>query len=87
MSTTQICVRIDEELKQRTETVLNELGLSMSAAITVFMKKIVREQRIPFDLSIDPFFSETNMAHLRRGIAALNAGRGVEHDLIEVENK
>lgn len=32
----------------------------------------------------DPFYSESNMAHLQRGIAALNAGKGVEHEPIEV---
>ena len=31
----------------------------------------------------DPFYSESNMAHLRRGIDALNTGKGVEHELIE----
>ena len=31
----------------------------------------------------DPFYSESNINHLLRGIAALNAGKGVEHDLIE----
>lgn len=51
------------------------------------MKKIANEQLISFDLSIDPFYSETNLVHLRRGIAALNAGKGVEHDLIEVEDE
>ena len=32
----------------------------------------------------DPFYSESNMAHLMRGIAALNAGKGVEHEIIPV---
>ena len=31
----------------------------------------------------DPFYSESNMAHLMRGIAALNAGEGIEHDLLD----
>ncbi len=35
--------------------------------------------------SIDPFYSESNMEHLRRGVEALNAGKGVEHDIIEVD--
>ena len=30
----------------------------------------------------DPFYSESNMAHLMRGVAALNAGKGVEHEII-----
>ena len=61
----------------------DELGLSMSAAFTIFAKKVGREHRIPFEISVDPFYSESNVAHLRRGIAALNAGLGVEHDIIE----
>lgn len=60
-----------------------ELGLSMSAAFTVFAKKVGREKRIPFEISVDPFYSESNMAHLRRGMNALNAGNGVEHGPIE----
>lgn len=32
------------------------------------------------DITADPFYSESNMAHLRRGIAALNAGKGIERE-------
>ena len=60
-----------------------ELGLSMSAAFTVFAKKVGREKRIPFEISVDPFYSESNMAHLSSGMNALNAGNGVEHEPIE----
>ena len=59
----------------------------MSTAINIFLKKVARERRIPFELSADPFYSESNMAHLRRGVAALNAGKGVEHEPIEVEGE
>ena len=46
-------------------------------------KKTETKIRIPFEVSADPFYSESNMEHLRRGIAALNAGRGVMHETIE----
>lgn len=36
-------------------------------------------------LSVDPFYSEENISFLREGAAALDAGMGVEHELIEVE--
>ena len=36
---------------------------------------------------VDPFYSASNMAHLRRGIDALDAGNGVEHEIIEDESK
>ena len=54
----------------------------MTTAFCVFAKAAVRKQKIPFEISVDPFYSESNMAHLRRGIAALNAGKGVEHELV-----
>lgn len=81
--TVNVNFRLDEADKKRMENVCNELGLSMSAAFTIFAKKVGREHRIPFEVSVDPFYSESNVAHLRRGIAALNAGLGVEHDIIE----
>lgn len=79
----QISLRVDDDVKKGAEQACAEIGLSMTAAITVFLKKVAREKRIPFELSADPFYSESNMAHLRRGIAALNSGKGVEHDPAE----
>lgn len=85
MGQTLVNIRMDEELKKNMEQTCQELGMNMTTAITIFAKKMTREKRIPFDVSIDPFYSESNMAHLRRGIEALNAGKGVEHDIIEGE--
>ena len=81
--TVNVNFRLDEADKKKMESVCSELGLSMSAAFTIFAKKVGREHRIPFEVSVDPFYSESNVAHLRRGMAALNAGLGVEHDIIE----
>ena len=85
--TTQINFRIDEDIKKNAETVLDDLGLSMSAAITVFLKKVGREHRIPFELTADPFYSESNIKHLEKIANRINNGSAklVEHDLIEVD--
>ena len=76
-------LKMDADVKKSMEQACAELGLTMSAAFNVFARKVGREKRIPFEVSVDPFYSETNMAHLRRGIEALNAGKGVEHEIIE----
>lgn len=76
-------IKMDSDVKKSMEQVCAELGLTMSAAFTIFARKVGREKRIPFEVSIDPFYSESNLAHLRRGIEALNAGKGVEHEIIE----
>ncbi|MCI8893719.1 MAG: type II toxin-antitoxin system RelB/DinJ family antitoxin [Lachnospiraceae bacterium] len=85
MAQTLVNIRMDEELKRNMEQTCQELGMNMTTAITIFAKKLTREQRIPFEVSVDPFYKESNMEHLRRGVEALNAGKGVEHDIIEVE--
>ena len=75
--------RMDAELKKNMEQVCEDMGLSMTTAFTIFAKKVSREHRIPFEITADPFYSESNMAHLRRGIAALDSGKGVEHALLK----
>ena len=85
MAQSMVNFRMDSELKQNMEKVCMDMGLSMTTAFTIFAKTVTREKRIPFEITADPFYSETNMKHLRRSIAALNEGRGVEHELIEVE--
>ena len=61
----------------------NDMGLSMTAAFTIFAKTVTREKRIPFEVSADPFYSESNLKHLQRVAAELNAGTSVEHEIIE----
>lgn len=78
-------VRMDVETKRDMESVCKELGMSMTTAFTIFAKKMGRERRIPFEVSIDPFYTEANLAHIRRGVAALDAGRGASHELLEDE--
>ena len=85
MAQSMVNFRMDSELKQNMEKVCMDMGLSMTTAFTIFAKTVTREKRIPFEITADPFYSETNMKHLRRSIAALNEGRGVEHELIEVD--
>ena len=78
--------RLDENDKRGMEQVCNEIGLSMSAAFTIFAKKVAREKRIPFELNVDPFYSEENMKRLTAAIADAKAGINMsEHELIDVE--
>lgn len=54
MSVPTTTMRIDPELKDRANKVLGELGLSLSGAVTIFLKAVVREQGLPIDMSIKP---------------------------------
>lgn len=79
MAQTTVSVRMDDTLKRDFDTVCNDLGLSMTTAITMRAKKMTREKRIPFDVSIDPFYSDENMVRLRRSIAQMEATGGTVH--------
>ena len=54
MSVPTTTMRIDPELKDESNKVLGELGLSLSGAVTIFLKAVVREQGLPIDMSIKP---------------------------------
>jgi len=75
LKTTAITFRMDEELKRQTEETLDEIGLNMSAAFTVFAKAIVRTGTIPFDLTIDPFYRADNQKELSRRIERYESGK------------
>ncbi len=85
MAQTMVTIRMDDSLKHSMEQTCQDLGLSMTTAFTIFAKKMSREKRIPFEVSVDPFYSDANMAYLKRGAEALDSGKGTAHELIEVE--
>ena len=57
----------------------------MTAAFTIFAKKMTREKRIPFDVAVDPFYSESNMTYLKKVIDDIESGKAVlvEHNRYE----
>ena len=50
MATTNINVRVDSVLKQEAEALFNDLGLSMSSAINMFLRSAVMHDGIPFEI-------------------------------------
>lgn len=78
MESTNMTLRVDTELKKQAEELFSDLGLSMSAAITVFMKQAVREQGIPFAISrgyneetIQAIENVRNRQNLSRGFSSV----------------
>ncbi len=83
MAQTTVSIRMDSELKKDMEETCSELGMNMTTAFIMYAKKVTREKRIPFEVSIDPFYSAENMDHLKKSIKNLESGNGIDHDLIE----
>ena len=83
----EITLHVDDDTKRDAERTLDDIGMSLSAAVNVFLKAVARENRIPFALKADPFYSRENMAELERRAADVRKGRTVlkPHELIETE--
>jgi addiction module antitoxin, relB/dinJ family len=82
----QVSFRIDDKIKKDAEQVCDDIGISMSAAITIYLKRLGKERRIPFDLVADTFYSAKDIAVLDKRIADIKAGKNIsEHELIEVQ--
>ena len=85
MAQTTLSVRMDDTLKKEFDQVCNDLGLTMTTAITILAKKMAREKRIPFEVSLDPFYSASNMAALNESIDQMRQGKTVAETLEELE--
>lgn len=81
MAQTTISIRINPLPKKDFDNVCNELGLSMTTAVIMLAKKMTREKRLPFDVSIDPFYSPENMERLRKSIAQMETTGGTVHEV------
>ncbi len=85
MAQTAVNIRMDAQLKKDLDKICHELGMNMTTAFTIFARKVVREHRIPFDISVDPFYSENNMAEIDRSIVQLEQGKVVVKTMEELE--
>lgn len=89
MALATLTAKIDEKDKANFDIFCSNVGLNTSTAINLFVKAVLRENRIPFEITqaTDPFFSETNIAYIKKSIQELRAGGGTAHELIEVEDE
>jgi DNA-damage-inducible protein J len=85
MGQTTISIRIDDELKKEMEQTCKELGLNITTAFTIFAKKMSREHRIPFEVSIDPFYSASNLRAIDESIEEIKQGKVVVKTMKELE--
>lgn len=78
--------RLDEAVKQRMEAACKEMGITMTNAFSAYAVKVGNEKRIPFELAVDPFYSDENMMRLRKSIAQMEATGGTVHE-VELDDK
>ena len=77
----QISLRIEDDVKKMAEQACADIGMSLSTAINIYLKKLGREKRIPFEVAVDPFYSQENMARLKESVAQMEATGGTVHEV------
>ena len=55
----QISLRVDDEVKHSAERILDDIGLSMSTAINIFLRQVIRVKGIPFEIRLTSVNTET----------------------------
>ena len=84
MALATLTSRVDEADKAAFDDFCSSVGLTSSAAINMYVKVVVRDRKIPFEIKqVDPFYSAANQAHIEASVRQLNEGNGTVHDLIE----
>lgn len=85
MALATITARVDEQDKANFDSFCSSVGLTTSAAINIFVKAVLRQNRIPFEISqnSDPFYSYQNQTHVLKSEHELREEKGTAHELIE----
>lgn len=83
MAKSTISIRVDDKLKKDTEKTLDDMGMNITTAFTIFAKTLVKEQRFPFEITNDPFYSKANQEYLAKVIKKMEENGGKIHDLID----
>jgi DNA-damage-inducible protein J len=85
MAQVLVNIRMDEDLKKSMEETCRTLGMNMTAAFTIFAKKVSRERRIPFDVSVNPFYSNHYLDAINEAAKQIEQGKVVVKTLEELE--
>ena len=85
MSQATLSIRINSDDKKVFENFCEQVGMNVSVAVNMFVKAVIREKKLPFEIKLDPFYSSENIKRLDKSIKQLKKGKGTEHELIEVD--
>ena len=83
-----ISLRVDDNLKEKIEELCESIGMNITTFFTIYAKKAVKEQAIPFDLTNndDVFYSKKNLKALNKSAEQIKKGKVVNMSLNELEN-
>ena len=85
MDMASINFRMERSQKNELEKVCREMGMTMTTAFNIFAQRVIRDRKIPFEVSADPFYSEKNMRRLDESLRQLEEGKVVVKTMEELE--
>lgn len=86
MSQTTLHVRMDEDMKKMFDEFCNDLGMSMSTAVCLFVKQALKEQKIPFELKTSKKKIDTSK-RIGAGVGIINLPRGFDKAFDEMDGE
>ncbi|MBO7329947.1 MAG: type II toxin-antitoxin system RelB/DinJ family antitoxin [Lentisphaeria bacterium] len=72
MSTANLSIRVDAELKKNVESCLEDMGMNMSTAINIYLKQIVKQRAIPFRVTATPKVNRETIEAIAEGARLAN---------------
>jgi DNA-damage-inducible protein J len=83
----QVSIRIDDTIKDAADSLFSELGLTLSAAFNIFLRQSIRQQGIPFAITIDtdPFYNPANMKWIEQSIQQMKDGQIITKTFEELQ--
>lgn len=86
MASATLSVKMDADVKKGLEDFCSEVGMNVSTAINMFARAVIREQKLPFEVTTrvqDPFYGSANMERLVAAAQRMDAAGGTVHELVE----
>lgn len=74
-----VTIRVDEKTKQEAENLLDEIGLNMTAYLNFSLKALVREKKVPFELTSNDAQNIAYIEKLERSIIQADHGEIVSY--------
>lgn len=85
MAMVNVNIRMEKDVKDKLNGFCKEVGMNMSTLFNVFAKKVIRDNKVPFNIDVDPFYSEENMKWIKESIKQLDEGKVVKKTIEELE--
>lgn len=84
---TTVSLRFDDTMKKELDELCSEMGMNLTTLFTIYAKKVLRDRKIPFEISVpaDSFYSESNMARLQESDDQVRRGDVVVKNISDLE--